>query len=84
MNHASQISTWDGPTNEVTSPRRRAKLSPVPDYDAHFGGPDQPVGRLRDLLAEHIEGVPAGGSIDWITYYFRDWLSSYCRPIVGT
>jgi phosphatidylserine/phosphatidylglycerophosphate/cardiolipin synthase-like enzyme len=44
----------------------------VPDYEVHFGGPDQPIGRLRDLLAEHIEGVPAGGSIDWITYYFRD------------
>ncbi|MBN2331473.1 MAG: hypothetical protein JXO49_11310 [Deltaproteobacteria bacterium] len=36
-----------------------------------FGGPQQP-GRLRDLLAKHIDQVPAGGAIDWVTYYFRD------------
>lgn len=24
------------------------------------------------MLEEHIAVVPAGGSIDWITYYFRD------------
>ena len=72
MNIASQISTWGGTTHEVTSPKRGAKLSPVPDYEIHFGGPDQPIGQLRDLLAEHIEAVPAGGSINWITYYFRD------------
>jgi phosphatidylserine/phosphatidylglycerophosphate/cardiolipin synthase-like enzyme len=47
-------------------------LSPNPNYKTYFGGPDQPVGRLRDLLAEHIEAVPAGGAIDWVTYYFRD------------
>ena len=40
--------------------------------DIHFGGPDLPVGRLRDLLAERIGEVPSGGSIDWVTYYFRD------------
>ncbi len=47
-------------------------MSPSSNYEIHFGGPDQPVGRLRDLLAESIEAVPAGGAIDWITYYFRD------------
>ncbi len=47
-------------------------MSPNPDYEIHFGGPDLPAGRLRDLLAEHIEAVPAGGTIDWVTYYFRD------------
>ncbi len=56
----------------IPSPRWRTKLSPSSNYEIHFGGPDQPVGRLRDLLAEHIEAVPAGGAIDWVTYYFRD------------
>ena len=37
-----------------------------------FGGPQAVPGFLRDLLAEHIKAVPAGGSIDWVTYYFRD------------
>lgn len=43
------------------------------DIDARlfFGGPDQPR-RLRDLLEERIDGVPAGGQISWVTYYFRD------------
>ncbi|MDP1558775.1 MAG: phospholipase D-like domain-containing protein [Nitrosomonas sp.] len=40
--------------------------------EIYFGGIDQPPGYLRDVLAEHIAAVPAGGSIDWITYYFRD------------
>jgi phosphatidylserine/phosphatidylglycerophosphate/cardiolipin synthase-like enzyme len=40
--------------------------------DVYFGGPDQPPGYLRDLLAEHIDAVPSGGMIDWVTYYFRD------------
>jgi phosphatidylserine/phosphatidylglycerophosphate/cardiolipin synthase-like enzyme len=44
-------------------------LSP---HEVSFGGPDQPPGHLRNLLAERIESVPAGGSIDWVTYYFRD------------
>ncbi|MGI9228344.1 MAG: phospholipase D-like domain-containing protein, partial [Gammaproteobacteria bacterium] len=26
----------------------------------------------RNILLEKIEQVPAGGSIDWVTYYFRD------------
>jgi hypothetical protein len=38
----------------------------------HFGGPGRPDGRLRDLLAERVAEVPAGGAIDWVTYYFRD------------
>ena len=37
-----------------------------------FGGPDKSVGVLRDLLAEQIAAVPSGGSIDWVSYYFRD------------
>ena len=39
---------------------------------AHFGGPDRPRAVLRDLLSERITAIPAGGSIDWVTYYFRD------------
>jgi len=42
------------------------------DSQVHFGGPDRPVGSLRDLLEERVAAVPAGGSIDWVTYYFRD------------
>ena len=42
------------------------------DSQVHFGGPDRPVGFLRDLLAERVTRVAAGGSIDWVTYYFRD------------
>jgi phosphatidylserine/phosphatidylglycerophosphate/cardiolipin synthase-like enzyme len=38
----------------------------------HFGGPDKPERRLRDLLAERIDRQPAGAEIDWATYYFRD------------
>jgi len=38
----------------------------------HFGGPDRPARAQRDLLEQRIEAVPAGGSIDWMTYYFRD------------
>ena len=39
---------------------------------AHFGGPDRPPGVLRELLLERVASVPCGGSIDWVTYYFRD------------
>lgn len=39
---------------------------------AFFGGPDLPPRALRDLLEERVDGVPAGGWIDWATYYFRD------------
>ncbi|TZG26070.1 phospholipase D-like domain-containing protein [Sphingomonas montanisoli] len=38
----------------------------------HFGGPDKPVGALSNLLAQRIAAMPAGGSIYWATYYFRD------------
>jgi phosphatidylserine/phosphatidylglycerophosphate/cardiolipin synthase-like enzyme len=38
----------------------------------HFGGPDLPPRLLRNLLEERVRAVPAGGSIDWVTYYFRD------------
>ena len=49
------------------------RLNPTrSDFEVHFGGPDKPVGALRNLLAEKIDAVPAGGSIDWVTYYFRD------------
>jgi phosphatidylserine/phosphatidylglycerophosphate/cardiolipin synthase-like enzyme len=44
----------------------------VPAFDVHFGGPDLPAGILRNVLARHVDAVPAGGSIDWVTYYFRD------------
>jgi phosphatidylserine/phosphatidylglycerophosphate/cardiolipin synthase-like enzyme len=42
------------------------------DDEVHFGGPDLAPGRLRDLLAERVAAVPAGGEIDFVTYYFRD------------
>jgi phosphatidylserine/phosphatidylglycerophosphate/cardiolipin synthase-like enzyme len=38
----------------------------------HFAGPDTAPGQLRDLLADRVAAVPAGGSIDFVTYYFRD------------
>jgi phosphatidylserine/phosphatidylglycerophosphate/cardiolipin synthase-like enzyme len=38
----------------------------------HFGGPDAAPGLLRDLLAERVALVPRGGSIEFVTYYFRD------------
>lgn len=42
------------------------------EFEIHFGGPDRIRGCLRDVLAERIASVPAGGHIDWVTYYFRD------------
>ena len=56
----------------IASSGRNTNLSSTADCEIHFGGPDQPAGRLRDLLADRIDAVPAGGAIDWITYYFRD------------
>jgi len=38
----------------------------------HFGGPDRPPRHLRTLLRNKVDAVPAGGSIVWATYYFRD------------
>jgi len=40
--------------------------------NVHFGGPDQPARALRNLLEERVGAVPEGGSIEWVTYYFRD------------
>ena len=40
--------------------------------DVHFGGPDLPPRQLRNVLAAHVQAVPTGGTIDWVTYYFRD------------
>lgn len=48
---------------------KKKSESPV---EVHFGGPDMPAFRLRDLLEERIAAVPSGGAIDWVTYYFRD------------
>ncbi len=59
-------------TPRLASSGRNTNLSSTADCEIHFGGPDQPAGRLRDLLADRIDAVPAGGAIDWITYYFRD------------
>jgi len=47
-------------------------VSAPPLFHAHFGGPDAAPRALRDLLAARIDAVPAGGAIDWITYYLRD------------
>ncbi|MFQ5944986.1 MAG: phosphatidylserine/phosphatidylglycerophosphate/cardiolipin synthase family protein [Anaerolineae bacterium] len=41
-------------------------------FSVFFGGPDRPPRLLRDLLEEHVEAVPRGGEILWISYYFRD------------
>lgn len=37
-----------------------------------FGGPDRPYGFLRDEMERLVDAAPAGSSIDWATYYFRD------------
>lgn len=47
-------------------------MATVSDYEIYFGGPDLPARNLRNVLAERIADVPRGGSIDWVTYYFRD------------
>jgi phosphatidylserine/phosphatidylglycerophosphate/cardiolipin synthase-like enzyme len=43
-----------------------------PAAKVFFGGPDRQAGALRDLLEARVEAVAPGGSIDWMTYYFRD------------
>lgn len=51
------------------------RLNPTrSDFEVFFGGPDKPLGALRSLLSDKIDAVPPGGSIDWVTYYFRDRL----------
>lgn len=58
-----------GLLNKLASPQVKPSiLSP----EIHFGGPDYPRGKLRNLLEEWIAAVPAGGFINWATYYFRD------------
>ena len=44
----------------------------APEALLYAGGPDRPPRVQRDLLEQRIDAVPAGGSIDWATYYFRD------------
>jgi phosphatidylserine/phosphatidylglycerophosphate/cardiolipin synthase-like enzyme len=41
-------------------------------FQLFWGGPDRPQRFLRDLLEKRIHGVPSGGEILWVTYYFRD------------
>ena len=53
-------------------PYQMKNIAERPFDEVHFGGPDLPAFRLRDLLAERIVAVPSGGAIDWVTYYFRD------------
>jgi hypothetical protein len=55
----------------VVSENPRLPRYAAPVERVHFGGPDRPFA-LRNLLQARIEGVPAGGEIVWITYYFRD------------
>ncbi|SFU45993.1 Phosphatidylserine/phosphatidylglycerophosphate/cardiolipin synthase [Nitrosomonas eutropha] len=54
--------------NKVPAPQARTISSP----EVHFGDPSQPPGQLRNLLEARIAAVPPGGTIDWVTYYFRD------------
>ena len=55
------------PIVDVTIDARRPTVDAV-----YFGGPDQPVGRLRQLLLDRIRATPPGQSIDWATDYFLD------------
>jgi len=48
------------------------QISASESFEIHFGSPSKPAGYLRDLLASYIAAVPPGGTIDWVTYYFRD------------
>lgn len=38
----------------------------------YFGGPDKSKNLLRDVLVEHINAVPANGSISFLCYYLYD------------
>jgi hypothetical protein len=58
------------PQARETTPRRIRANERLPKV--HFGGPDRQPRLLRDLLEERIDAVGPGGSIDWMTYYFRD------------
>lgn len=46
--------------------------SPAGTFQVFWGGPDRPPRLLRDVLEKKIHGVPTGGEITWVTYYFRD------------
>ena len=58
----------------------RRQLNPINDpirtvnheYEIYFAGTDQSGCGLREALRQKIEATPAGGDIDWVTYYFRD------------
>jgi phosphatidylserine/phosphatidylglycerophosphate/cardiolipin synthase-like enzyme len=60
----------------MSNPTSSAAQSPAPPSlsksSLYLGGPGEPDGALRDLLAERVRAVPAGGRISWVTYYFRD------------
>lgn len=49
-----------------------SQMRTIPSPEVHFGSPGQTPGHLRNTLAERIAAVPAGGTINWVTYYFRD------------
>jgi len=49
-----------------------AAVGPHGTRALHLGGPGERAGALRDLLAESVRAVPAGGRISFLTYYFRD------------
>lgn len=57
-------------TSVVPAPAAELPFASAPLL--HAGGPDRPARCQRDLLERHVDAVPPGGSIDWITYYFRD------------
>ena len=48
------------------------RIGAAPDWQVHYGGPDQPPRALRNVLKASIESAPAGSEIIWATYYFRD------------
>ena len=53
-------------------PEQGCDDSPEGTFSVFWGGPDRPPRFLRDVLEERIHGVPTGGEITWVTYYFRD------------
>jgi phosphatidylserine/phosphatidylglycerophosphate/cardiolipin synthase-like enzyme len=62
----------DLPTPPAVSAASAAAVCADTLPDVHFGGPDLPEGALKAELKARIEATPAGGSIDWATYYLRD------------
>ena len=56
------------PDRHATDPEDANERTP----EVHFGGPDRQPRSLRNILEARINAVRAGGSIDWMTYYFRD------------